>query len=96
MVWDPVWEEVFKKQSWGKYPTVDVIRFIARNFYHADNRKNIKLLELGCGPGANLWFMSREGFTIYGIDASTTAIAQAEERLNSECPGWQVSLRSEI
>jgi ubiquinone/menaquinone biosynthesis C-methylase UbiE len=93
MVWDPVWEEVFKNQAWGKYPTVDIIRFIARNFYRAGNRKNIKLLELGCGPGANLWYMSREGFTVYGIDASQTAIAQAEERLNRECPGWTGELK---
>lgn len=93
MAWDPVWEEVFKQQAWGKYPSVDFIRFIARNFYQSKDRKNVKILEVGCGPGANLWYMAREGFTVYGIDGSKTAIAQARERLNQECPEWSGELR---
>jgi ubiquinone/menaquinone biosynthesis C-methylase UbiE len=93
LVWDPVWEEVFRRQAWGKYPSIDVVRFIARNFYHAENRKLIKILEVGCGPGANLWYIAREGFSVYGIDGSETAITQARKRLNQECPGWTGKLR---
>jgi SAM-dependent methyltransferase len=88
MAWDPVWEDVFKEQPWGKYPGEDLIRFIARNFYQAPNRNNIKVLEVGCGTGANLWYMAREGFSVYGIDGSDTAISQARERLDAECRGW--------
>lgn len=93
MAWDSVWEEVFRRQAWGKYPSIDIVRFIARNFYHLEDRKCIKILEVGCGPGANLWYITREGFTVYGIDGSETAIAQAKERLNRECPGWAGELR---
>ena len=93
MVWDPVWEDVFKRQAWGKYPSVDLIRFIARNFYQSKDHRSVKILEVGCGPGANLWYMAREGFTVYGIDGSKTAIAQAKQRLNQECPGWSGELR---
>ena len=93
MSWDPVWEEVFKQQTWGKYPSLDFIRFIARNFYQSKDRKSLKILEVGCGPGANLWYMAREGFTVYGIDGSKTAISQARKRLNQECPGWSGELR---
>ena len=32
--------------------------------------------------------MAREGFTVYGIDGSRTAIDQAKARLDKECPGW--------
>ncbi|WP_409176033.1 class I SAM-dependent methyltransferase [Brevibacillus fortis] len=88
MSWDPVWEEVFRQQAWGKYPGEDLIRFIARNFYNAKSRPEVKILEVGCGPGANLWYMAREGFTIYGVDGSKTAIEQAKIRLDSECPEW--------
>ncbi|MBU8713677.1 MULTISPECIES: class I SAM-dependent methyltransferase [Brevibacillus] len=88
MSWDPVWEEVFRQQAWGKYPGEDLIRFIARNFYNAESRQDVKILEVGCGPGANLWYMAKEGFTIYGVDGSETAIKQAKLRLDSECPGW--------
>jgi SAM-dependent methyltransferase len=41
-------------------------------------------LEIGCGPGANVWFMAREGFTVAGIDGSSTAIQKASQRLTSE------------
>jgi ubiquinone/menaquinone biosynthesis C-methylase UbiE len=88
MAWDNVWEKVFTTQNWGKYPAEDFIRFIARNFYHLDDRKAIKILEVGCGPGANVWFMAREGFSVYGIDGSKQAIDLARKRLDVECPGW--------
>ncbi|WP_086761598.1 class I SAM-dependent methyltransferase [Nostoc sp. 106C] len=84
MNWDSTWEQIFSTREWGKYPPEEVIRFIARNFYAFTNRKQIKLLEIGCGTGANIWYMSREGFDVYGIDGSATAIAKAENRLHSE------------
>ena len=83
-----VWEEVFASQAWGKYPAEPLIRFIARNFYGHD-REKIRILELGCGPGANLWFLAREGFSFLGIDFSPSAVEQAMTRLDVECPGWR-------
>jgi len=83
-----IWEKVFKNQTWGQYPAEPLIRFIAKNFY-AKNRKRTKILELGCGPGANLWYLAREGFSFNGIDGSATAVMQAKVRLNKECPGWK-------
>jgi SAM-dependent methyltransferase len=44
----------------------------------------LKALEVGCGPGTNLWFLAREGFRIAGIDGSAVAIASARERLRVE------------
>lgn len=93
MSFDPIWEQVFKTQAWGKYPGEDLIRFVARNFYGVQNRKDVKILEVGCGPGANLWYIAREGFAVYGVDGSATAIAQAKNRLDSECPGWKGELK---
>ena len=92
MAWDPVWEEIFKEQSWGRYPCEELVRFVALHFYKAPDREKVKLLEVGCGPGGNLWFMAKEGFTTYGIDGSPTAIRQARERLDLESPGWKGDL----
>jgi len=92
MSWDPLWEKIFSSQEWGKYPAEALVRFIARSFYQAENRQDIKLLEVGCGPGANLWYMAREGFSTYGIDGSDSAIQQAKTRLDKECDGWQGQL----
>lgn len=83
MSWDPLWEEIFKKHEWGKYPNESFIRFMARNFYNKD-RSKVKVLEIGSGTGAFIWYLAREGFDTYGIDGSETAIKRCEERLKSE------------
>jgi SAM-dependent methyltransferase len=83
MSWDPTWEKVFETSPWGKYPGEDVIRFVARNYY-ARNRPAVKILEVGCGPGANIWYLAREGFEAHGIDGSATAVRRCEERLAAE------------
>jgi SAM-dependent methyltransferase len=82
--WDPVWEKIFQERDWGKYPPEHVIRFVARNFSGTVARSEVRLLEIGCGPGANLWFMAREGFSVSGIDGSSTAIQRCRERLAAE------------
>jgi SAM-dependent methyltransferase len=78
---DPAWEQIFSSREWGKYPPEHVVRFVARTFYRAPNRSDVRLLEVGCGPGANVWFMAREGFSVSGIDGSSSAIRKASERL---------------
>lgn len=93
MAWDPIWDDIFRTNAWGKYPSEDLIRFVARNYYNAPDRSALKLLEVGCGPRANLWFMAREGFSIFGIDGSPHAIGAAQKRLDAECPGWTGELR---
>lgn len=78
------WEEVFSNQEWGKYPPIELVRFVAKNFYRFSDRKSIKILELGSGPGPNLWYMAREGFCVYGIEGSQSACENAYGRLSAE------------
>ncbi len=89
--WDPVWEQVFQSQEWGKYPPEYVVRFVARTWYSTPDRAKVKLLDLGCGPGACTWFMAREGFSVSSIDGSPTAIRKLEARTASE--GLRVDAR---
>jgi SAM-dependent methyltransferase len=79
-----IWEDIFKTRAWGKYPPLPLVRFIARNFYHMPDRKLLRMLEIGSGPGANLWYMAREGFLVHGIEGSATANAQALQYLERE------------
>src|SRR5207253_2900607 len=79
--WDPAWEAVFQSQEWGKYPPEYVIRWAARHFYKAPDRKAVRILDLGSGPGACAWYLSREGFSVEAIDGSATAIAKLQARL---------------
>ena len=82
--WDPVWETIYHTQEWGKYPPEELIRFIARNYYKTSPRSAVKILDLGCGTGASTWYLAREGFSAYGIDASPTAIERTIARFTNE------------
>jgi ubiquinone/menaquinone biosynthesis C-methylase UbiE len=81
--WDSTWEKVYSESSWGKYPGESLIQFIARNFYKR-NRSEVKILEIGCGSGANIWFIAREQFLTFGIDGSESAIKHAQRRLEED------------
>ncbi|OJX68181.1 class I SAM-dependent methyltransferase [Magnetospirillum sp. 64-120] len=78
------WDELFQRRSWGRYPPEELIRFTSRRFSQVENRLAVRILEIGCGMGANLWFFSREGFSTYGMDCSSTALAEAKRRLDAE------------
>ena len=93
MAWNPIWERVFSSQPWGKYPGEDLIRFVARNFYAAPDRAAVRVLEVGSGTGANLWFLAREGFAAFGVEGSPTAARQSLDRLGAECAGWDQAPR---
>ena len=79
-----VWEKIFKNKEWGKYPPIPLVRFIATNYYSAPERSKVNILELGSGTGANLWYLAREGFKIFGIEYSDSGIKKTYQRLISE------------
>jgi len=78
------WDTLFRSRSWGRYPPEELVRFTARTFPEIARRRQLRVLEVGCGPGANLWYLAREGFSVSGIDGSESAIGTAHERLIAE------------
>ena len=76
------WERIHSTKVWGGYPSEHVIRFIARNYYMR-NRAEVKILDFGCGTGANTWFLAQEGFDTYAFDISESAIRQLDERMKA-------------
>jgi len=84
MSWDSKWDEFYMASGGNEYPETAVVRFIAKNFYKSNNRNEIKILDLGCGTGSNLWYLAREGFSPFGIDGSKIAVERTAEKLNTE------------
>ncbi len=80
---DEVWENIHATQEWGKYPSEQVIRFVARNYYGKE-RHSIKMLDFGVGGGNHTWYLAREGFDTYGFDGSKSAVEKVKERLKAE------------
>lgn len=77
------WEKIHSTEEWGRYPSEPVIRFVARNYYKTD-RKQVKMLDFGCGAGANTWYLAREGFDVYAFDGSESAVRKAKEYLQKD------------
>ena len=70
-----IWEdEVYKKnKKINKYPYISIVSNIYK-YVNKGNNNKIKILDVGCGSGNHLKFLCENGFDVYGIDISQTAI----------------------
>lgn len=79
------WEELYSEgKHLNRYPWDMLVSFVYRNAPKDKPRNKIKILEVGCGTGSNLWFAAREGFCVAGIDGSESAINYVRERFTKE------------
>lgn len=65
------------------YPNEELLRFFGRHYFSLapEQRRKIRVLETGCGSGANLWMIAREGFDTHGIDLSPAGLDLCEKML---------------
>lgn len=83
-----IFEEKYKSRGFAsqrKYPNESLISFLASYYFHIPikERRQLNILELGCGSGANLWMVAREGFNTYGIDCTPTSLHLCLEMLTN-------------
>lgn len=66
-----------------RYPNEELLRFFGTYYFAltAEARRQVRVLEVGCGSGANLWMIAREGFEAHGIDLSREGLALCEQML---------------
>jgi SAM-dependent methyltransferase len=82
---DPIWEELRQRgQHITRYPYDFVVTFVFRNAPRDRSHSEVRILDIGCGVGNNVWFAAREGFQTAGIDGSATAIEYARRRFAEE------------
>ena len=74
-------KSIKKKKQINKYPFDWVVSSVSK--YISKNKKNIAV-ELGCGTGNNLEFLSSHGYSkIIGVDGSKSAINYAKKKLEN-------------
>lgn len=68
-----------------RYPNEELLRFFGRHYFSlpAEQRRSTRVLEMGCGSGANLCMIAREGFDTHGIDLSPEAIGLCAQILEN-------------
>ncbi|HEH9398767.1 TPA: class I SAM-dependent methyltransferase [Aeromonas sobria] len=80
--------------SQRRYPNDSLIGFMADNFFHLSQqeRGECRILELGCGSGANIWMLAKEGFDTWGLDLSPAGIALCKRVVAS----WNVNAHLDV
>jgi len=81
------YEHSYSEQGFGaqrRYPNEELLRFFGRHYFGLpiEARRNVRVLEVGCGSGSNLWMIAREGFEAHGIDVSSEGLRLCEKMLS--------------
>jgi SAM-dependent methyltransferase len=65
------------------YPNEELLRFFGRHYFPLprETRHAVRVLEVGCGSGANLWMIAREGFDAHGLELSPAGADLCRKRL---------------
>jgi methyl halide transferase len=74
----PDWETAYRETtpSWETgNPSGELVRLVEEGIL-----KPSRILELGCGTGANAVYLARRGFEVTALDSSPTAIERARTR----------------
>lgn len=59
---------------WGSRPAY----YVQQAAQYLKRKNNVRCLDLGCGPGKNAVFLSKQGFQVEAMDSSYYAIVQAK------------------
>ena len=66
-----------KKLQLNIFPFSEIISYFKN--LKVEKKNNVKILEIGCGCGNNLSFLAEEGYKVYGVDISKSAISFAKK-----------------
>jgi len=75
------WEHMHSRREWGKYPNEHLVAFSMRTFPSLQERLETAVLDLGFGGGGNLKFFCEQGFDVYGVEGSGSALRKTREFL---------------
>lgn len=77
----PTWDDLFKQGEFHRQEPHPLVIEFAQLLKERGART---VLDLGCGTGRHLVYLAKEGFDVYGVDISETALAYARQWLDRE------------
>lgn len=78
------WDNIYKKGRMLKHiPNDRAIMAILNHLPSDKKNSDIKILEVGCGAAANLFFTAERGFSTAGVDIAPTAVKYAQDRFDT-------------
>jgi len=79
MTFSSMWDNQYALNSqMSVWPWSDLVSYVIR--HSKQNKKQTKVLEIGCGAGANISFFLEQGFEYYGIEGSKTIINKLKKK----------------
>ena len=79
MTFSSEWDERYRSNThMSIWPWSDLVSYVIR--YAKPTGKQTRVLELGCGAGANIPFFLEQGFKYYGIEGSNTIINKLKRK----------------
>jgi len=85
MPFSPEWENVFSNGSnCARYPWSDLVGLVMKYVNPEVNKANFRVLEVGCGVGANIPFFLEQGFEYHAVEGAPSAVAQLRERYGDQ------------
>jgi SAM-dependent methyltransferase len=75
--WDKHWrDDAYVARNWVE-PDPDIVRLSPI----MKDRQVHKVLDLGCGPGRHVLYLSRQGFEVHGLDISAAGVERCRKEL---------------
>ncbi|MCA9459999.1 MAG: class I SAM-dependent methyltransferase [Nanoarchaeota archaeon] len=79
MTFSESWETIYEQgMQLSVFPFSDLVSLVFRNKIKKDSK--IKVLELGCGAGANISLFKELGYEYYGIEGSPTIVEEIHKK----------------
>jgi 2-polyprenyl-3-methyl-5-hydroxy-6-metoxy-1,4-benzoquinol methylase len=79
---DELWDD-WNRGGGPRYPHNKVVQFLLRRYPDPSLRSSVDVLDLGCGSGVHMHFLSAEGFRAHGSDISPVGVQNTRDRLAS-------------
>lgn len=78
-----LWESLHEQERFQPlYPAESVVRFVMTQFSRDRAiRRNVRVLDLGCGAGRHTLLLAKQGFHVFSTDISPPGLQVSQKRL---------------